>query len=473
MTRLAAFFSVAGALALAALLAVVSGRPELSAHLEPVDNRPPSTRSVTSSALTMTTRLGHPKVQKGQTRTTLAIDVVAPQLEGAPRLPVNLALVIDRSGSMSGEKIDHAKAAAQEVISALTEKDRLTIVHYGSDAVASESALVTAANAQRLRDFVSAIEDGGGTNISAGMELARRSLDLGRDAFTIHRVMLLSDGQPTEGITDPAALLGQASALRRAGLTVSAIGIGADFNEDLMEQLAERGSGGYAFLNRAEALTPVLRRDLGQAATLLARDVELIIKSSGSVRGLEVLGHRAERVGDALRISLSDLAAGQTERVVAELELIGSHVGEALSVANVELAFKEVRNDLREQRLSGSVTASVVASRNEVLATRDAKLLVEGARANAGIYLRRAAEARAKGDREEMSRQLEQGRQVMKDAVLLAPAAAPVALEMDEYADKLSKASDSAAAASIKEAKVRASQSTGRGNVYVDGMNAP
>ena len=109
----------------------------------------------------------------------------------------------------------------------------------------------TPGNRERMLQYVDGIWDEGGTNIGAGLSAGRFQLSTAQGQYGVNRLILMSDGQPTEGITDDEGLTRQAQELRAAGVTLSAIGVGTDFNEDLMQAFAEYGAGAYGFLEDA------------------------------------------------------------------------------------------------------------------------------------------------------------------------------------------------------------------------------
>src|SRR5207302_7004873 len=115
----------------------------------------------------------------------------------------------------------------------------------------------------------------GGTNIGAGLTTARDLMLAQLSEYKVNRMILISDGQPTEGVTDAASITQLAADIRKAGVSVSAIGVGTDFNEDLMQSIAEMGTGAYGYLNDASQLATIFQKDLAQATTTVARNVTL------------------------------------------------------------------------------------------------------------------------------------------------------------------------------------------------------
>src|SRR5690606_7480381 len=204
------------------------------------------------SGIRLRTQLTHPYVTTGATEAFLVVSLEA--LGGLPktRLPVDLALVLDRSASMAGPRLRHAREAARQLIHSLSEHDHLAIIHYGSEAVALPSLRADAGGRAQMLAFVDAIEAEGGTHLEEALQVAAEALGSHRPALT--RVLLVSDGQPTVGEVEPDALISMVEAMRRRGLTLDALGVGEDFNEELLAALARAGDGTYAYLRNEAAL---------------------------------------------------------------------------------------------------------------------------------------------------------------------------------------------------------------------------
>ena len=176
----------------------------------------------------------------GQTQKTVIkinLDVPAIPVETA-RPPVNLALVLDRSGSMSGDKIAKAREAAIAALRRLGPQDLFSLVIYDHN-VQTLVPPQSAANSEWIESRINSIRTGGNTAlygaVTQGAAEVRKNL---YDRY-VHRVVLLSDGLANVGPSSPADLARLGAALIKEGISVTTIGIGTDFNEDLMTQLAD------------------------------------------------------------------------------------------------------------------------------------------------------------------------------------------------------------------------------------------
>ncbi len=402
MNRTGIFLAVAGVLALIALVAGVPRFSRPTAITRPDPLIAPTPKTVTNGSLTMTGRLSHPFVGLGHQDVFATVDLRAVEVPGATRSAVNLALVIDRSGSMSGFKLNQAKQAARQLISQLSPTDRLAIVHYGSDVKSLDGARATPANKEKMLAYVDGIWDDGGTNIGAGLTTGRDVLLAARHDFKVNRLILISDGQPTEGLIEFEGLTSIVRDIRSYGVSVSSVGVGDDYNEQLMSGFAEVGAGAYAYLQDASQLAAIFQKDLNAAGTQVARGVSLTFRVPKGAQLQRVLGYsqvtrRMEGDAELVTVALPDFAAAQQERVVAHFTVDAVASGDTLDVSALELSYLDVVADSAvhgEARLSAMTTDQVKV----VMDNRDKDAIVFAARARAADNTAKAAESIEQGD---------------------------------------------------------------------------
>jgi Ca-activated chloride channel family protein len=218
----------------------------------------------------------------------------------ADRTPLNIALVIDASGSMGDGKLEAAKAAALGLTDRLTERDRLTLVSFASDVqVHLDAVSVTKENATRIRTEISLLETRGTTNLSggwfAGVECAARVAD--EDARMTPRIIILSDGHANEGISDPNELREHASELRLRGVMTSALGIGDGYDEQLLRGIAENGGGRLHDAELTSEISSVLLGELDDIFGTLVEDAQIELTVPPGVR-VDVLGKSDAEIRD-------------------------------------------------------------------------------------------------------------------------------------------------------------------------------
>ena len=218
----------------------------------------------------------------------------------AERAPLNIALVIDASGSMGGGKLEAAKEAALGLSERLTERDRLTVVSFSSDVqVHLDAVPVTRGNADRIRTEMSRLGTRGMTCLSggwfAGVECAARVAEI--DARLTPRVIILSDGHANEGIVDPEELREHAGELKMRGVLTSALGIGDGYDEQLLRGIAENGGGRVHDAELTGEISSVLLGELDDIFGTIFEDAKITLIVPPGVR-VEVQGRGHSEIRD-------------------------------------------------------------------------------------------------------------------------------------------------------------------------------
>ncbi|MCP3099229.1 VWA domain-containing protein [Myxococcus sp. K15C18031901] len=409
MNRTLLLLSAAGLLALGAL---VLGKPRpVTPHVTDTSHtvaRPddmPATAVLplvvsqpAGGAVVLSGKLSGAYVPTGASEVFAWMELKARPAVAGRRVPVNLALVVDRSGSMSGQKLRDAKRAAAELVRRLTPEDRLALIHYGTEVTTLPSRPVTDATRKELLAAIDAIQDDGATNISGALTEAGDALRFFLPQYRVSRVILLSDGQPTAGLLQEPELLTLTRRLRNEGITVSALGVGEDFHTTLMRGMAEQGGGFSGFIDDSAQLAEVFSRELDQATSTVARRVELRLRLPPEVRGVEVMGVPSTREGDLVTVPLYDLAGEQTVRVVAKLTLETQASAAARPVLDVGAHYLDVARDAPAQTAL-SLSASVTDDAALVRAHLDRDVRVHATRALGTQQMVAAAEEMKRGNR--------------------------------------------------------------------------
>ncbi|HUS13914.1 MAG TPA: VWA domain-containing protein [Chloroflexia bacterium] len=235
------------------------------------------------------------------------------------RLPLSLALVLDRSGSMAGSKLDKAREAAAYCVRQLGADDQVAVVTYDDHVdVVGHARSMTETAKRHLLDDIRHIRSGGNTNLAGGW-LAGAQEVAAQTGGRLARVILLTDGLANVGMTDSGELGHHASELRARGVSTTTMGIGADFNEELLEHMARRGGGHFYFIENAAQIPDMLHRELGETLTTVARGATLEVDLPPGVEAS--LLNDFEQTGDGrrVRVRLDDLIAGESRVPVFRL----------------------------------------------------------------------------------------------------------------------------------------------------------
>ncbi len=398
MNRTTVIVAAALALALAAIL--VARGQEDSTRPDPLPPPPPGPSSVSKGNVSLSALPSDRFVKVGGSG-ELFLDVSLAGLgkRRAKQLPINLALVIDRSGSMAGAKLEHAREAARQLVARLREGDRIAIVTYGSDVtVLVPSTRIEGDARARVTAAIETIVDRGGTYLSGGLETGRQEvLKHGREGM-VNRVVLFSDGQANEGIVEPTELSRLSRQTLGLGVHVTTMGVGLDFNENVMTAIAEHGGGHYYFIRDSSSMASIFSKELETLLATVAKSARLTLTLEPGVELLDVYGYTYDRAIGARQyaIELPDLYGGQQRKVICKLRVPAGHEGK-VALARVEVSFVDPESNARE---SAVATASVTLTSDDgqVESGKDRNVLARAEQAQAAKNLGAAMEAYGRGD---------------------------------------------------------------------------
>jgi Ca-activated chloride channel homolog len=242
-----------------------------------------------------------------------------------PRVPLNISLVLDRSGSMSGDKIKYARQAAKFLIDQLNSADYLSIVNYDDRVeVTSPSQLVK--NKEALKSAIDKIGDRGSTNLSGGMLEGYTQVKSTRKEGFVNRVLLLTDGLANQGITDPKELKRLAeNKYKEEGIALSTFGVGADYNEDLLTMLAETGRANYYFIDSPDKIPQIFAGELKGLLSVVAQNAWAEVTIPQDLECTNVYGYPYEVKNGKVMIRFNDLYANDEKAILIKLKSKGTY----------------------------------------------------------------------------------------------------------------------------------------------------
>ena len=268
--------------------------------------------------------------------------------EALPRVPTDVVVVLDRSGSMEGAPLVKAKAAVRSLMDQLGADDRFALVSYASD-VRIDWGLAAASASQRQawRMALSRVAAHGGTNMAIGMDLANQILAGGQRSGRAARVVLLSDGHANQGDHSRDGLRRRAARAVKGEWVFSTVGVGEGFDEALMTSLADSGAGNFYYVQHVENLAGVFADEFASARETVASALAVAIRPGPGVQVVDAAGYPLERDGAQVRFRPGDLFAGQERRIWVTLRAPASDQGE---IALGRFAVSYRGDDGREER---------------------------------------------------------------------------------------------------------------------------
>ena len=338
---------------------------------------------------------------------------------GLPERPrLNLALVIDRSGSMAGRPLQEAKRAASFIIESLKATDRASVVAYDNE-IKTVAASQPVTDKAHLRALIAQIESRGCTNLHGGWLKGAEETANHLSSGSTSRVLLLSDGQANEGLTDIDEIATQCSKLADKGVSTSTYGLGESFNEELMVAMARSGRGRGYYSESAESLMERFQEEFALLSALCARNVRLHLTPMPGVRA-EILNDFEAAPDGSWR--MPDLAYDGEAWAAVRLRVSGAGLlaaGEAFNLLKASIAYREL--DEAESHLPETMLTLPVKTAQEYLdVPEDESVLLRISEAEAARIQEKASRAARRGDWAQVEQALEETRPMAAHSPWLA-----------------------------------------------------
>jgi Ca-activated chloride channel family protein len=341
-----------------------------------------------------------------------SIKIEAREFVSEARAPLNIALVIDRSGSMAGDKIAQARQAAARLVDTLGPKDRLSIVSYSSDVDVMVTSLpVTSENKATFHEAISGLTPDGFTFLSGGFD---KGCDLVSNTIqegSVNRVILMSDGQANRGVTNIPSLERKAEACLNKGVSLTTIGLGLDYNEALMAQMARAGAGNYHFVEDERSMARVFEAEAKGLTTTVAKKTNLVIDLAPGVEMLKLHGYKYRAKGNKVTVPLAEFVSKQRKEILVRLSVSAQKSG-ARPILGMRLEYEDMLN-AKDVSNKLALSTSVSADEQVVKKNVEKKVIAHAQKVEVADTMERAMVEYEKGNQKQAAQMLEEQRSSM------------------------------------------------------------
>ena len=407
----------------------------------PID-QPHSGASFSSGrTLALEGRLGHAKLLADTDNSTLLLVNVTADEADAPIAPspLNLAIVVDRSGSMKGQRIQNAIDGARGMVRRLRDGDVVSLIAYNQSAeVLVAPTTVDSSSRDRVSSALAGITPQGDTCISCGLDEGMAQLR--QRSGMLDRILLLSDGEPTTGVRDLEGFRALGARIRNMGASISSVGVDVEYNERVMNVLAIESNGRHHFVENAGDLPRVFDQELETLAKSIAKNAEVAIALAPGVDAERVFDRTFRREGNQIFVPLGSFSSGEEKTLLIALRVPRGASGER-PIAEVKLAYDELAKGSSAGLHEGSQgkLSALYVDDPESVSELDPVVLARMQRSQTSAVLNEVNELYAAGRPEEARQKLRSqldalGRERTR-ALGRAPAPAKPGLEKD-FADQ-------------------------------------
>ena len=345
----------------------------------------------------------------------LKVSLTGFELESSQnRAPLNVAIVLDQSSSMSGTKIQQAKQAARMAIAQLDNNDIISIVTYDSTVNVLVSA-TKAGNKQEIYRQIDRIHARGNTALFAGTSKGGYEVRKFIDKERVNRVVLLSDGIANVGPSSPSELGQLGYALAKDGISVSTVGLGLGYNEDLMTQLADYSDGNHNFVENEADLARIFAQEFSLAKSVVAQDVDINISLNDGIVPLRIIGRDGDIIGNKVITRINQLYSRQESYVIIEVKVPSGKTGKKQEIAKISVAYDHMLTNKRLD-LNDKVTVSFSDSTEEVKQSINTDAFQSAVRQVANEDRKQALILRDQGKSKEARQRLSRGSNFLQRA---------------------------------------------------------
>ena len=289
-------------------------------------------------------KLANPYVLQGtNNELVLNLHIRGEEIIVGERPPMNLVLVLDRSGSMSERgKLEYAKKAANEIISSLSSYDRLGIVAYSTN-VELLYPIQILEDKRIARNVVNSLYPTNSTNLSGGLIKGINQIESVLNKDYLNRVVLLSDGLANAGITNISQINKISRRASENGISITTMGLGANYDENMLTNIAEYGAGNYYFIESPTQIASIFNKEFGQLVRTVAKNPRIKLHLEPGVKIKDVSGYKYFEKDGNIEINPGDLFGGQERNILIRLDVPTNQIG-SNKLAKASLEFDDIAN---------------------------------------------------------------------------------------------------------------------------------
>lgn len=352
--------------------------------------------------------LSSPIILEGsQEHNYLKVSLTGTKQDTDRRTPINLALVIDRSTSMSGDRIEKAREAAILAINMLKDDDIISIIAYDNDA----HVVIPATKANNKQKLIKTINDKitpqGWTALFAGVSKGIKEVNKFHKKDQVNRIILLSDGQANVGPSSTKELADLGIVAAKQGIAVTTIGLGSSYNEDLMTALASYSDGNHAFVEKSADLEAAFVREFKDVMSVVAQEVTVTIRLQDGVKPVRLLGREGDIKGNNVTVKMNQLYSNQEKYVLLEVIPPKGKENEKKPLADVVISYDNLQTS-KKDNLENRIDIAYSKSEQAVKQAVQEEIVVDSAIQKANLENEKAIKLLDEGKKDEANRIIQQ-----------------------------------------------------------------